>query len=223
MPTNADSICRKIGKKFRRRLYTLSIYIVQQNQLGSHLFKHWRTQTLSFRQKPYKNSIPWLRHPNLNHMIIQYRSKPCLNTLVGSLRHLKNLLKFSPFYHIVELYQIFLHCWAIPSPNTFLRYTLSYYIAKQFPLSIHSWAKPNPNTLFRYTQLYYIAEVNPNSLHCRAIPNPYTLLGCTKHYYISELYPILVHCRTMADLNILPAIFEKTCRQPIRIEYHVNQ
>ena len=107
--------------------------------------------------QPYRNF--WLGHPNPNHIISHYRSVP-FNTLVVSVRYLFTLLKYTLFYYIVEQYPTFLHCCAIPNPNTFLRYTLYCFIAEQFPFSIHCWAITNLQTLLRYTQLYHIAEVN---------------------------------------------------------------
>ena len=57
--------------------------------------------------------------------ILHYRNLPCLNTLMGSVRYLITLLKYSLFHHIVELYPTFLQCWAILNSNTLLRYSLS--------------------------------------------------------------------------------------------------
>ena len=74
---------------------------------------------------------------------LHYRNIPCLNILMGSVRYLITLLKYSLFHYIVELYPTFLQCWAIRNSNTLLRYTLSYYISKQFSKT---------NTLLSYTQ-----------------------------------------------------------------------
>ena len=74
---------------------------------------------------------------------LHYRNIPCLNTLMGSVRYLITLLKYSLFHYIVELYPDFLQCWAKPISNTLLGYILSYYIAKQFSKT---------NTLLSYTQ-----------------------------------------------------------------------
>ena len=63
-------------------------------------------------------STRWLAHPNPNSLLLQYRSIPCLNTLVGSGHYLITLLKYRLFHYIVELYPTFLHCWAIPNPKT---------------------------------------------------------------------------------------------------------
>ena len=125
------------------RLVTLSYYLAEQNGLVLRVLTHWRTQTFSFGPKPNPISIRWLGHPNPNSLILHYRCIPCLNTLVGSVRYLIILLRYSLFYYIVELYPTFLHCWAIPNPNILLRYNLSYYMAKQFP---------NTDTLLSYTQ-----------------------------------------------------------------------
>ena len=108
-------------------------------------------------------SIRWLASPNPNSLLFHYRRIPCLNTLVGSGRYLITLLKYRLFHYIVELYPTFLHCWAIPNPNTLSRYTLPYYIASNSQILIHCWAIPNPNTLSRYTLPYYIAKQFPNT------------------------------------------------------------
>ena len=113
------------------------------NLFGSHLLIHWRTHKLGFCRNPNPISIRRLGQPNPNYFLLHYRSIPCLNTLVGSVRYLLSLLKYSLFHYIIELQPTFLHCWAIPNPNTLLRYTPPYYIAMQYP---------NTNTLLSYTQ-----------------------------------------------------------------------
>ena len=122
----------------------------EKNLFGSHLLMHWRTHTLGFCRKPNPISIRWLGHPNPNSLLLHYRSRPCLNTLVGSVRYLNSRLKYRPFHYIVELYPTFLHCWAIRSPNTLLGYTVSYYIAKQFSNTI---------TFLSYTQSQHIVKI----------------------------------------------------------------
>ena len=166
MPTNADSICRKVGEKFRRRLYTLSHYILEQNHLGSHLLKHWRTHTLRFRRKPNHISIQWLRHPNPNHILLQCRSIPCLKTLVGSVRYLITLLKYTLFYYIVELYPILTHCWGIPYLFTLLSNSQFQYLAELYPIPAHCWGLPNIDTLLRYTLSYNIVELWLILIYC---------------------------------------------------------
>ena len=124
-------------------LFTLSYYIVEQSRLWSHLLIHWQTHTLGSCPKANPISIGWLGHPNPNPTFLHYRSIPCLNTLVGSVRYLIALMMYSMFYNNAWLDSTLLHCLAIPNPNTSLRYTLCYYIAKQFL---------NTNTLLSYTQ-----------------------------------------------------------------------
>ena len=104
---------------------------------------------------------------SIQYILLHYRSIPCLNALVGSVRYLITLRKYRLFYYIVELCAKFLNCWASPNPKTLFTYTHFYCIAKQFRISIHWWAILNPNTLFRYTQHYYIAELYPILEHCR--------------------------------------------------------
>ena len=142
------------AKSWGNRLYTLSYYIVEQSRLGSHLLIHWWTHWLGFSWKPNPISIRRLGHPNTNSLWLHYRSIPCLNTLVGSVRYLVTLLKYRLFHYNVEPYPTFLHCWVIPNPNTLLMYTLSYYIVKQIPNTITflSYTQShNPNTLLRYS------------------------------------------------------------------------
>ena len=103
-----------------------------------------------FAGSPTLISIWRLGHPNPNSLLLHYRCIPCLKTIVGSVRYVIILLKYSLFYYIVEHYQTFLHCWAIPNLNTLLRYPLSYYIATQFP---------NTNTLVSYTQCQHVLKI----------------------------------------------------------------
>ena len=177
------------AKSWGDRLYTLSYYIVEQNRLGFQLLIHWRTHSLGFCRKPNHISIRWLGHPNPNSLISHSRSIPCLNTLVGSVRDLVTLLKYSLFHYIVEFYPTCLHCWAIHNPNTLLRYTLSYYIAKHISTT---------DTLLSFTQSCHIVKIEPILLHCWAfpnfhtywaLPNPNTLLRYTLSYYTAKQFP----------------------------------
>ena len=149
MPTKANSICTKVRENFRRRLYTISYYTVEQNRLGSKLLKHWRTHTLSFCPKPNHISIQWLIHPNPNYILLQYQSIPCLKTLVVILRYLITLQKYILFYYIVELHPTLKHCWGIP------------YLF----------------TMLSNSQFQYIAELYPVLVHCRTMADPYILLS----------------------------------------------
>ena len=83
--------------------------------------------------------------------ILHYRSIPCLNTLVGSVRYLITLLKYSLFltmlsftqpFHIAEPDPILTHCWSIPYPITLL---------SNSQRLILCWAIPYLNTLLRYS------------------------------------------------------------------------
>ena len=163
------------------RLYTLSFYTAEQSRLGLNLPLHWRTHTLGVSRKPNPILFQGLGHPNPNHKLLYDRSILCPKTLVGSVRSLKTLLKYSLFYYILELYSTFSHCWAIAILITVLKFTLSSYTAEQFPFSIHCGAIPYPNTMLRFSELYYIADVNPISLYCRAIANANTVLAYSQH------------------------------------------
>ena len=151
MLTNADSIYRKVGEKFRRWLYTLSHYIVEQNRLGPHLLKHWRIHTFNFCRKRSHISIQWLRHPNPNHKLLQCRSIPCLITLVGILHYLLTLLNCTLFCYIIEPYSIPTHCWGTPYLITLLSNSEFQYIAEMNPFLGHCWGLPNIKTLLSYT------------------------------------------------------------------------
>ena len=165
----------RIAKNWGDRLFTLSYYIVEQSRLESHVLIHWRTHTYGFCRKPNPISIRWLGHPNPNSLILQYRSIPCLNKLVGSVRYLITLLEYRLFHYLVELYPTFLHYWAIPNPNTLLKFTLSQNIAEQFSISIHTELYP---ILRHYWGIPYLITLLSNSqilIHCWFIPDLSTL------------------------------------------------
>ena len=164
MPNNADSICRKVSENLKSRRPALHAihHITLWNKTAR--VTPLNTLTVSYTRflpttQLYLNSRT--RIPNPTHLLLQYRSITCLYTLVGSIRNLLTLLKYSLFYYIAELYpnfktaelcpvltpcsgipylftllgnsQILILCCAMPNPNTLLRYTLSYYFNEQFP------------------------------------------------------------------------------------------
>ena len=122
------------------------ITLWNKSRLESHVLIHWRTHTFSFCRKPNPISIRWVGHPNPNSLLLHCRSIPCLNTLVGSVRHLITLLKyclivkllsFTQHFYIAELYPILTHCWGIPYLITWL---------SNSQILLHCWAIPNPKT-----------------------------------------------------------------------------
>ena len=159
------------------RLYTLSWYLVEQNRPKSHLSKHWRTHTLCFCRKPSSNSIQWLGHPIANHILLHCRRTiPCLNTLVGSVRYLFTLLKYSQIFsrlsfaqqvYIAELDPILTYCWGIPHVIILQNNSQIQYINELSPILTHCWGRPYLNTLLSNSELL---------IPCWAIPNPNTLL-----------------------------------------------
>ena len=168
------------AKSWGNRFYTLSYYIAEESRLRSHLLIHWRTHALGFSRKPNHISIRWLGHPNPNSLLLHYRSIPCLNTLVGSVRYLITLLKYRLYHYIVELFPTLLHCWVVPNANTLLRYTLSYYIAKQFPISILTELYPTLRQNWGTRYLIILLSNSQLLILCWAIPNPNTSLRYTK-------------------------------------------
>ena len=63
-----------------------------------------------FCQKPELISSQELGHPNPYDTLLHCGSLPCLSTLVGSVRYLIILLKYTLHYYSVEFYPTFLHC-----------------------------------------------------------------------------------------------------------------
>ena len=136
MSNIAESICRKVRYKLRRS--ALHDFIIHCGTNSVRIASP-RTMTESYTQCLPK-ALPYLMFYDRDtqiQTIYSYITKVNrLNTLVGSLRNLITLLKYTLFCYIVELYPTITHRRAIPNPNTLLRYTLSHYIAKQFPISI---------------------------------------------------------------------------------------
>ena len=168
--SNSIALCSKLNDEFtclRAALNLNAKYCWRYMQLGEKLRRpalhaiiipcgiKWariappNTLTDSYTQflleKFNRISTQWLGQPNPYHTILHYRSIPCLNTLLDNVCFFYSLL-----HYIVELYTKFLHCWAIPNPNTMLTYDLFYYTAEQLPISIHSWAIPHLSTLSIY-------------------------------------------------------------------------
>ena len=136
MPVSTDSICKNLGEKLRwPALHAIKIHSgTKSTQIApSNTLMDSCTQFLP--KKPFFTSVYWLWHPNSYHTKLYYRSVPCLNTLVDSVRFFIKaccitLLGFTQHFHIAELYPILSHCWGIPNNKTLLSYTLSYYIVE---------------------------------------------------------------------------------------------
>ena len=183
---------------------------MDQNCFGSHLIVHWRTHTVNFCRKANPMSIQWLGQPNPNPILLHYRSIPCLNTMLVSVRYLVTLLKYSLFniflrytqhFYKAELYPILTHFWGIAYPITSLSNSQFQYITELYPILTHCWGIAYLITLLSYSQIQYVTELYPILTHCWGISNINILL-----IYI---YRILVHCRTMVDLKILVTVFAK--------------
>ena len=76
----------------------------------------------------------------------------CLNTLVGSVRYLFTLLRYTLPYYSVELYPALIHCCGLLYPNTLLDYTQYEHIAEVNSILIHCLLIPNFIALMRYTE-----------------------------------------------------------------------
>ena len=136
----ANSRCRKVGKKFRWPA-PHAIIIHCGTELASIVpLNTLRTHTFGVYQKPNPISIQWLRHPNANHIILHYRSIPCLKTLVGSVRYHLTLLKYSLFF-------------------TLLRYTQQFYNAELHLKLTHFLEIPYLIKLLSTSEFQYIAEI----------------------------------------------------------------
>ena len=131
--------------------------------------------------------------------LITLEGIPCPNTLVCSVGSLITLRKYRMFYYFVELYPMFLYCWAIPildhclhTPyfSTILGNSQSQYIAELNPILTHCLGVSNFIILLRKTPAQYVAEIYWILTHCWGLPNINTLLS----------YTLLVHCRIMDDL-----------------------
>ena len=152
MPNNAESICRKVGKKLRQP--ALHAFIVH---CGTKSARIAPSNTLT---DSYTRLLPKAQ-PYLNFMT---RTPKCKQYNVTLAKYTVLILWYvvyailllcwsTPwFFYMVELYRTISPCWAMPNATTLLIYTLSYYIAEQFPIWIHCRAIPNPNTLLRFTQ-----------------------------------------------------------------------
>ena len=141
---------------------------MEQKRLGLHLETQQRTHTIDFCRKLILILNQWLEHPTPYYTILKYRSTPCLNTLMGSVRYPFTLLKYSVHCWIVELHPTFLHFGALPNPNTFF-WILCYLIillsnfqipfsAEPFPISIYCSTMLNPNILFVYNKSLQTVE-----------------------------------------------------------------
>ena len=64
-----------------------------------------------------------LGHPNPYQTLLQCGNLHCLITLVGNVRYLITLLRYTLPYYSVELYPTLLHCWGIPCLFTLLSYS----------------------------------------------------------------------------------------------------
>ena len=106
-------------------LYILSQGFAEQNQLGSHIIKHWRPCALGYCRKLKLISSWGLGHPNPYHALFDCGNTPCLNTLVESVRYLITWLRYTLPHYSVELYPAFLLCCGILHFITLLVYTQS--------------------------------------------------------------------------------------------------
>ena len=104
-------------------LYTLSQRIAEQKRLGSHIIIHWRYYTVGFCRKLKPISKWGLGHSNPYRTLWHCWKIPCLNTLVGSVRNLIILLRYTLSYYSVEQQPALKHCVGILYPNTLLSYT----------------------------------------------------------------------------------------------------
>ena len=147
MPNNADSTCRKVGKKLKQPALPAII-----THCGSKSARIAPLNTLTdsyirFCRKNNLISIQWFGNPNPYHTILHYRCTPCFNTLLKSVRYLITSLEYSLFYYIVELYTTFLLYWATPNPNISVRYSISNYIAELYPTLVHCRTMADLNML----------------------------------------------------------------------------
>ena len=118
-------------------LYTLSQCIGEQNQLGSHIIIHRRSYALGFCRKFKLISCKGIEHPNPYHIFLHWRKIPCLNTVVGSVRYLITLLKYTQPYYSIELYPALIHCCGILYLKTLLEHTQYQHIAEVNPIFVH--------------------------------------------------------------------------------------
>ena len=176
-----------------------------------------------FAEKRKRNSIQWLRQPNPNHKLWHYRSIPCPNTLVGSVRCLITLLKYSLSYYIVEsytqhlytaeLYPVLTCCWGRSSLSIMLSNSQFQSIAELYPILLHWRGIPSFKTLVRWTLIHYITELYPILTHCWGLFNLIRLLSDILSYNIVNLSPILKHCCQFSR-NVFHSQSESTLMSP---------
>ena len=117
-----------------------------QSSTEARVFENFQKNQKNFKISKMPKIFPKSVQTCFEHVLGRFFQITYLKTLVGSVRYLITLHKYSVFHYIVELHSAFLNCWPMPNLNTLMRlvrYTLSSYIAKQFP---------NTKTLLSYTQ-----------------------------------------------------------------------
>ena len=157
MSNNAESIWSKVGGKLRRpALHAFIIHCGTKSVRIAPPKKLTESYTQFFAKSP---TVPQFYDSDTQIQTIYFYINGVnrLDTLVGSVRNLISLLKYTLSYYIVELYPTVSQYWAIPHPKALLKYSPSCYIAKQFRNSEHCWVIPNPNIF---------VEVYPIILHC---------------------------------------------------------
>ena len=145
------------GEKLRRlALHGITI----QCGTKSDLIAPFKTLTDSYTQflseKPSPVSIQWLGHPNPYHTKLHYRSIPCFNTLVDSVRFfitisIITLFSYAQHFYIAELYLNLTQRWGMPSFIILLSNSEFQNIAEHYPILVLCWRTPNNNTLLSYT------------------------------------------------------------------------
>ena len=112
MPNNANSTCRKLGEKLRQpALHAIIIHCGTKSAWIAPVNKLTDLYTQFLPKKLNLISFQWLGHPNSYHTILHYRSIPCPNTFVDSVRYFItacfiSLLSYTQRFYIAELYPI---------------------------------------------------------------------------------------------------------------------
>ena len=152
MPSNAESICRNVGKHLKRPDLQAFIILCGKKSGSDRTSQYIDGSKHSVFAESATLSQIYDPNAQIQTILFYITEVYRLNTLVSCLRYLITLLKYTLFYfhswvqhqqnHIAEIYPILTHIWGIPYLFTWLSNIL---------FLIHCWAIPNPNTFFRYT------------------------------------------------------------------------
>ena len=144
MPNKAESRCRMVGEKLRRRAPHATIL-----HCGT---KSARIATPNTLTDSYTQLLP-TTDPYLIFMTRTSKSKPSIITLT----------KYTVSVHWRVVYAILLFCWSAACFITLFSFTQHLYIAEPNPILTHCWGIPYLITLLSNSQLLIL---------CWAIPNP---------------------------------------------------